>query len=327
MKKYYVIISLGALIAWALVAGCSKAPNSRVGSSPVSTSDAGVPVELKARWVVGKRYDQEMTMKQQMHMDSPGMPKPVDSDTSIVMDFSLAVQKELPEGGEELEMTITGYKIESKANGKVALSFDSSQDTPARTNAATAVLAKMVGSHFAYQLDAGGKVTKVIGLEDFMARNSGGDPASQAIVKSMMNEDTLKQFAVRGQGLPDKPVKVGDHWPYHMDVNTGQVGKMKIELKYTFMGWQQHDDRKCALLEFAGDMATQPGTSTGPMNVSIEKGKISGDCWFDPELGMVVDSTSDTPMTVKMVMQGKPASMEMKQTVNVKLTEYADVAK
>jgi len=193
-------------------------------------------------------------------------------------------------------------------------------------SSATAVLAKMVGGHLTYQIDADGKVAKVIGMEDFFARVSTGGANGQAMVKGMLSEDMLKQFTMRGQGLPEKPVKIGDHWPYHMDMNTGPAGKIKMDMQYTFMGWQQHDNRKCALLEYAGDMGSVSG-STGPVNVSIEKGKISGDSWFDPELGMMVDAITDTPMTLKVVAQGKTVSMEMKQTATVKLTDFADIAK
>ena len=185
----------------------------------------------------------------------------------------------------------------------------------------------MIGAHVTYDIDASGKVEKIMGMDEFLAQLSGGNPQSQAMIKSMMSEDMIKQLAMRGQGLPEKPVKIGDQWPVHLEVNAGQVGTLVMDMKYTFKGWQQHGGIKCALLESTGAISTKPGTSAGPVKVSVESGKIAGSTWYDPAQGMVVDSLSNQNMTLNIVAQGKTIKSQMKQEVGVKLIEVADIAK
>ena len=331
MKRYNAILSLSAVITCAWFAGCSKskdAVTSPAGAGVVSTESSG-PVEMKIKWVVGKRYAQQMTMNQTAHMTIPGMDKPMDQAMTMAQDFNMSAMKELPGGGTELELKFTGQKVESKMGGKVMMSFDSAQDPQSDTNNPVAPLfRKMIGAHVVYDVDADGKVEKVVGMNEFLAQLSGGNPQSEAMMKSMMSEDMIKQLAMRGQGLPEKPVKIGDHWPVHLEVNAGQVGMLIMDMKYTFKGWQQHGGSKCALLESVGDIATKPGSSTnGPMNVSVESGKLAGSTWYDPAQAMVVDSASDQNMTLNITAQGKSIKSQMKQQVSIKLVEVADIAK
>jgi hypothetical protein len=217
--------------------------------------------------------------------------------------------------------------MESKMGDKVQLSFDSSKDPSADgQNPAAPLLRKMVGAQFKYDVDADGKVGDFIGLADFIKQLSGGDPKAAAAMGSFMNEGTLKQMVSRGAGLPPTPVKVDDHWPVHLEIATGLAGDLLLDMKYTFKGWQQHEGRKCALNEFVGTMNTKPGSSTGPMNVSIDKGTIEGTTWFDPELGTVVETSSIEDMTLKFVMQGKTIMSPMKQSVVVKSAGISDIS-
>jgi hypothetical protein len=88
-----------------------------------------------------------------------------------------------------------------------------------------------------------------------------------------------------------------------------------------------HDDRNCARLEYTGDISSKPGTNASPMAIQIEKGKIAGTMWFDPDLGMVVGTTGDQDMDMKITAQGKPITTTLSQKVNLKLVEVADLEK
>ena len=136
MKRFNAILSLSVAVTCALFAGCSKSkdmPASPSGTEKVST-DASGPVEMKVKWVVGKRYDQEMTMNQTAHMTIPGMAQPMDQNMTMDQTFAMSALKALPDGGAELELKFSGQKVESKMGGKVVMSFDSSNDSPSDTN-------------------------------------------------------------------------------------------------------------------------------------------------------------------------------------------------
>jgi hypothetical protein len=329
------MFSIGAAIACAC-AGCSKktptdnasGTGASAGSGSSSVDGPAGPIEMKLKWQVGKKYDQEMAMKQTSHIDVPGMPQPVDQMMNMTEDFSMSALKATPDGGMELELKFTAVKVNSSMGGQAIMDFDSAKEPSQDGKDPSAPLfRKMVGAHLKYILDANGKLTKIEGMDDFLAQMSGGDPASAAMIKGLMSEDTLKQLVSRGQGLPDKPVSVGDHWPVNLEVNAGQAGIMKMNMIYTFKGWDQHDGQKCALVDFTGDISSKPNPGTNGIDIKVEKGKIAGKTWYDPSAGMVMETDSDQTMTLKISAQGKSMDSQMEQNVNMKTTKISDLTK
>jgi hypothetical protein len=49
--------------------------------------------------------------------------------------------------------------------------------------------------------------------------------------------------------------------------------------------------------------------------------------WFDPDLGMVVGTTGDQDIDMKITAQGKPITTTLSQKVSLKLVEVADLEK
>jgi Family of unknown function (DUF6263) len=339
MKKTIGIICTG--LTCLLLAGCSKpkdaAVNNKPGEAPATASASAAekpknpegPVELKLKWTVGKRYLEEMAMTQNSEITMPGAPKPMQQQTDMTQDYSLSAVKARSEGGSEVEMKFISQKMSTKTEGRDAMSFDSTADPATDAgNPVAPMLRKAVGAHITYLTDSDGKIEKVQGFPEFIKQLTGGVSAqSQQMMKSMFSEDSLKQYASGAQGLPDKPVKVGDTWPVHMDMNMGPMGNMTLNLKFKFAGWEQHNDHNCVLLTYTGDMASKGGPTSNAMKISIENGKLSGKNWFDPELGVMVENTGDQTMTVKMSMQGKDMTSKMKQNIDVKLTALEDISK
>jgi len=91
--------------------------------------------------------------------------------------------------------------------------------------------------------------------------------------------------------------------------------------KYTFKNWEQHGDRKCAHIEAAGDISTKSVSNASGAVVEIEKGKISGDVWFDPELGMVVDVNNDQTIKMKVTTRAQTVTPQLTQKIRVTLLD------
>jgi hypothetical protein len=147
-------------------------------------------------------------------------------------------------------------------------------------------------------------------------------------MKGFMSEDSIKQMSPTSLGLPGKPVKIGDTWPVKTELNLGSIGQMVINLNYTFTGWEQRDNQKCAVLEFVGDISMKSsgdGAAAGMM--SIDQGKASGKTWFDPNMGMIRETAGNQDITMKINAAGQSISSQMHQDLDTKLVDVTEIAK
>lgn len=308
-----LIIACFALLAW-------------------SAKAADAPVELKLKWPVGNRYDFSMTMNQTSQMQVPNQPGPVEQKMESTQEMTLTVVKEREGGGREIEMEFKSQKIEMKMGGNVMMKFDS-KEKETTPNPATAAFSKMIGMKITYLTRTDGTMEKVEGLDQFAA---GAPPQVQAMFKNMMTEDFFKQFSF-SQYLPTKPVKQGDSWPVKLSIALGPLGTFTVDSMTTLSGWEQHDGKKCAVLDSTATLSSKPGDKKMPggIEVTIEGGKQSGKTWFDTELGFTRGSEIHQDMVIKLKMpnpQGadKPAidmSMNAKQEITMKVAVVQAAAK
>lgn len=313
------------------VAGCSKSNPGATGQtnaasgSGLQTEPSG-PVTMKLKWEPGKKYDMEMTLQQTSRLTMPDAPKPVDQTMTMTQSFSMSALRATSDGGTELQLKFTAQKVKSTMGTQNVLDFDSSRPASEDgNNPAAPMFRKMVGAHLNYIMDANGKLVKVEGMQDFLNQLSGGDPQIGAMVKGMMNEGTIKQLVDRGQGLPDKPVKIGDTWPVGLPLNRGKLGTMNTKLDYTFKGWEQHDGHKCAVLDFTGTLPSEHAPESGQMQ--IKEGKITGKTWFATDIGMVMETTSDQDTALTVTVQEKTMNSQIQQTVTTKVANISDLPK
>lgn len=308
------IAAAAALLA--LAAGCSQ-----------KAADPGPPISMKMKWTVGKTYDELLSMTQKSVTSAPGSGESMDQAMNMTAEFSLTASKARPAGGSELQMLFTNMKMETKM-GATSLSFDSRQDAKNDAgNPMAPMLRKMIGAHISYLTDADGKVDQIVGYQEFIDQIAGDNAAMGAMVKSMYSEDSLKQMGVNAQGLPDKPVKIGDSWPFHQDIPAGPAGTLQLDMTVTFKGWEEHAGHHCAVLESRGQLKSKPGGGNSAMSVVVDKGTSEGTMWFDPGLGNVVDNVVDQTMNFKMQIQGQDVTSKLSQRVKMQLVKLSDAGK
>lgn len=129
----------------------------------------------------------------------------------------------------------------------------------------------------------------------------------------------MKQYGDFSRALPDHPVSVGDSWTSSQDI-TSPAGVATIDGTYTFKDWEQHSGHNCVHILVNGDIKTKSANaaSIGAV-VKITKGAINGDAWFDPDLGMFVDSNTDQDMTLDIATRQADITEHMKQNVEMSL--------
>ena len=288
-------------------------------------------VLLKVKWPMGNRYVYRLDLDQQSTNKIPQAPTPIQQNVTMAMTYALSVVKETPEGEHDLEMSFLANEMEVKMGGQTLISFDSKENPKdAPPNPMTASLRKMIGSKLRMQLAADGKVKEVVGLDEWVNNVAGdnGGPMTQ-MLNQQFNEAFFRQITDFGKGLSSAPVQPGQSWPFKMEIPAGTVGKIAIDATIKLKRWEEHESHHCALLETKGTMKGT-ASATGPMGkMSLETGKITGTSWFDPELGALVDSSSDQSMRIKGEMPAPPGqpqpgpafTSDLAQKVSIKLVE------
>lgn len=326
MKKYLVVAALAMSLP---LCGCNKA--GKINENSTFKTPAG-PVEFKLKWPQGERVEQDIDIQLKSTITMPGMPAPMQQDGTMGMAYGLTVLQANPDGTHEIEMDFLSSKMTMKMGEKTLVDYDSAKKVePGTKDPVSAMFGKIIGSKIRYYLDASNAVERIGGMDELMTRlSTGSNPQDIASLKSMFSEGYLKQIMSANLLLPQKPVEPGDTWPVQLEFAMGPMGTMVVNYNFTFRNWEMHGKRNCARLEFDGTVSTKnEAPEAGQMSMSIHDGTASGTSWFDPELGITIDTTVN--QNFKMVMQvptpaagGKGPKVQtvnddMQQTMSIKL--------
>ncbi|HMP83322.1 MAG TPA: DUF6263 family protein [Verrucomicrobiota bacterium] len=325
MKKTTVISSLCVATIFALLVGCSKREESNASSGAGDTvagrvSKSDDPAELKVKWPIGTTYSMRMELDQTSETKVPNQPEPIQQAVKMTQDFDMSAVKELANGGRQLELQFKGLTMTVSQEGQQVMNFDSARSESGDAgNPIVPLLRKMVGARLLYVIDASGKVEKVEGVSELMTR-IGFNRKSQthAMFGQMFSEETLKQYGAFGEAMPNRIVKVGESWSDEREMDSG-IGRMNVDMKSTFKNWNQYGDYKCALIRVEGKMSSASGAPSPGTTITMEKGTTSGDIWFDPVLGMIVNQIVNQDMTLKMMAGSQSISPQIKQRIRVAL--------
>jgi hypothetical protein len=333
MKKLIVILPLCVVVGCVLLSGCSKSKNKAIPSANSTNSSetsatseisptANGSAEMRIKWTVGKKYVMRMEFNQSTETTLPNQPQPMKAEVNVAQDFDISALKELDNDGWELELEFVDETMDVSQGGNKVLSFDSAQSSEQDTNNPVApILRLMIGARLQYFTDADGKVQKIEGLDELMNRLAAtAKPQQQTMFKQMFSENTLKQYASFGDEMPNRIINIGESWSSKKDV-TSAIGVVTVDMKYTFKNWEQHGDRKCAHIEAVGDISTKSISNASGAVVEIENGKIAGDIWFDPELGMIVEANNDQTMAMKVTTRTQTMTPHLTQKIRLTLVD------
>jgi Family of unknown function (DUF6263) len=329
MKKTVLILSLCAVTGVALLSGCSKPKSpaaqseNKTDSTAAAVAPSDGPVDMKIKWAVGKTFAMRMDLDQGMEMKVPNQPEPVKQNVKLTQNFNLSALKKLDNGGWELQLEFQNETMDVLMGGKSVLSFDSNEDPAQETNNPVApILRAMVGARLQYFTDASGKVEKLGGYDDLMKRiAASGTERQRGMLQQMFSEDTLKRYGSFSEALPNRIVNIGESWSDKSDI-VATIGTLTMDMNYTFKNWEQHGDRNCAHVEAAGTIATKTVSAANVgAAVEVQNGKITGDYWFDPEMGMIVDVHNTQDMTLKITTRNQNLSQQLSQKVRLSVVD------
>jgi len=301
-----------------LVGGGGAAIYATHQNSPKGT---GIPVEMRIKWMVGKKYLLHMELNQSATVKPPNHSQPAEQELKWTQDFNVSVLKELQNGGRELELEFTQEAIDFSKGGHAISSFDSAQSSTVDAHNPFAILGAMVGARFEYFTDADGKVQTVAGVNELTDHIAAvGTREQQEVFKEMFSGDDFKNWLSLGDWLPNRAVSAGQSWSVKKDV-ANAIGVLTVDIKFTFKSWEQHGGRKCAHIEQTGDSSSKSVSKASGMAVKIDQGKISGEFWYDPELGMVVDGNNNEDLILKITTRTQTLTKQTKNRSRITLME------
>jgi RNA polymerase sigma factor (sigma-70 family) len=256
----------------------------------------GAPAELKARWMVGKKYNLHGEINQSAKTKSPDRPQPVEHGFKLTQDLSISALKELPDGGRQLELEFVNVAMDESQAGHNVLSFDSTQSRAVNKQNPLTILGALFGMRLDYFTDADGKVQTVEGMNQLTDHIAAvGTPQQRQLFNGLFGGDNLKYYLSWGDWLPNGMIKVGESWSAKNDV-ADSTGILTVSMKFTFKNWEQHGDHQCARILGTGNLAYKSVSAASGELVRIEKGNLAEEFWFDPGPGMIADGneTEDT---------------------------------
>jgi len=326
---FLITATLASSLFWV---GCNK--SGKLSTASTFTPPAGA-VELKPKWPLGEHVVQSMELKQNSEISVPNQPSPIKQDVTLGQEYGLTVLKENADGGHEVELEILGLRMTMTMGGKPMMNYDSAKKSPGdKANPVAGMFQKIIGAKVQYFMDASNRVERIEGVDAMVERMTAGGPADATTgLKSMFNDGYFKQIMDSSRYLPSKPVQPGDTWPVQMEIAMGPIGIMTIDNTVSFQSWEQHGKRTCARLEFQGTLKSKPDPNSklAGMTMSISDGNTSGVSWFDPELGIIIETTVNQDMNMNMTVPVNPRgngaaagktqtiTSVMKQEITVKL--------
>jgi len=272
--------------------------------------------------MVGKKYPMRVEVTQSIKTDVPNQSQPEVQEVKINQGFDISAVKELENGGRQLEMRFENEKIDVLQGSQSVLNFDSTQSTAEdANNPAAPVLRAALGSPIQYFTDANGKVERMEGVDELTRRVAAAEsPQTHGHFREMFSETTLRRYGSFADIMPNRVVKTGESWNYKGDVPTS-VGVMTVDMKYTFKDWQEHDGHPCAHVTGKGECSTKSASAATGVLVEVKKGKITGEFWYDPALGMIIGSSDDQDLTLKITTRQQTMSSQFNQNVQVALVD------
>jgi hypothetical protein len=296
------------------------------GTTAAMTSkaaDTGAPVELKLKWQVGKRYEEELDAVINAAEDNAGQQ--MKQDASLTQGFAISALNDRNGNGRELEVEMLGTKLDVKNAGMTMVSFDSAQPpADSAANPMTGFLKRISGAKLKVLVDTNGSPESLEGLPEFLKTIMGPDAGDSGDMMKQLPEMEAKfkdAMAKSGGLLPDKPVKVGDTWSRNSDIASG-TDTISQKMDFTFTGWETHNDHKCAVIQYTGEI-TPKGAAGDPTSVQMH---TTGTIWFDHDLGTVIESAAKVGVDVKVSMGDQAMTTKINGDVALKLTHLSDIS-
>jgi hypothetical protein len=236
-----------------------------------------LPIPAPAQVTLAWKFEEGETLYienieiQKMSLDF--MEKKTKQETVTTTVSSLKVQKNTALG---TILDITIERMKTKIDGKEA-----------KDDAKTAE--KIKGSVFTITLNPAGKITKLLGYEEYIKKLADGDEAKEKLARMRFSEEALKKSLEDSFNfLPGRPVNKRESWKQDAVVPMGLFGSFKVVKTFSYQGKGDAGDT----IAFTSAMTYMPPTGEGAV-VKVIKGSLKaeqgkGSFLFDAAKGRLI---------------------------------------
>lgn len=319
MRHAFFCVLVGATLVFA--SGCSRKVTtfSNEPEPEITGSPSDPAVDLKCELQPDRRYafhletdNSYSSSKWKFGMGS--------QQTHFETDYRLMVTNETSKAHKQLDLEYLALVLQVFSGDDSKLYFDSENRAVPMSGDFAEAMRGLIHGHFGAELAKRGTLAKVYGLDQLIASATAKKNLRKvdSWVRRLGSSQTVR-LMVEFNKLPEKSVHVGDTWHQTNDLSNG----LQSDATFTFRGWQWHDSRKCALISFEGPITTPSAKSKS----TVEDGRYYGRYWFDPEVGLIVDSVVHEQYTWNRGKSSDGEKFPMSQTISVKLDSVSTIPK
>ena len=273
---------------------------------------AGATEPLQWKWAEGDESRYLMTQTMSMSMDA-GDAGQIESTTRQQMLLRWAVEEINAEGAAVISQGMDRITMETDGPMGQGFTYDSASDAPPVGMAAMVapILDAMVASDMQVTMAPTGELTEVQFTEDLaeaFKRLPGGSVSSDMVTQ--ISKKMAFQF-------PKEPLEVGKSWTTTATINAPQMGKMKTDTVYSYIGKKEIEGQT---LEAFSVAITIHSAGAGQLDVpmSITSRESSGEILFDRETGRLVHSKLTQVMDIVVTVDEKEVMNTVEQTVEMR---------
>ncbi len=284
------------LLACAALAGVALA-DPPIAVNPELTD----PATLRYQFEAGSSQVYRMTVRQTMNMQGAGLGGGAQTEMTISMDTTQAVQS-VEDQTAVIRQTTSNSALTVSVNGEAMPTGD---------------LAGMVdGLSVTVTMNGRGQV-----LDTSVDEVS--DPQMQQMLS--MLEDSLSQMTLE---FPEEALNIGASWTQALPLDMDQPG-MDIDsttsATYTFMGYAEVDSRPVAVLQSdIGISLSGSFQELGETTSVSGQGTGSGYTYFDNGSGTLLNGTMTMQLQMTIAGEGMSIEQNMNMTVTIELLPNAE---
>jgi hypothetical protein len=315
-------ITLLAAASLVPLTACKKNASAAKEESKITGSPSDPPVAIAPKWNAGQRYIMRMDSAQSYQLPNLGGGRgrgnqdtnnaPLES--TFAQEYSLVVTN-AADGQRGIEMEILAIELLAARGDQEFVNYASRNKIARQGGAVTEIFDQLIGGKIYYLVSAENKVVKVEGVKEFFDRleptpDAAGDArrglaGGAGMLRNVYNEDMFRQL-IEMAGAPPNSVRVGETWTSTRDAGAPMIGKLVVSTTNTLRGWQEHEAKKCARVDFSGTITLGTNVAANPMAafMSLENGTVVGHYWFAPEIGIPIETVLEQNMTMSIVNMG-----------------------